>query len=167
VRPSTAGLGALPGLLGHVGTVALSVLVCLFGVAVAWNLLADSAEAAPAGVSGHGVAAFALGLAVLAVAEGDGSALAVFAGLVGVVLVWDVGEYAATLGRELPGVDGRQGVLAHATASVLVGAGAVALALVAVYVLGPVASVPADAGTVALALALVAIAALAAAETRA
>jgi hypothetical protein len=154
VQPLLAGFGA-------VGLVALVLVVVTLGVFVVWDFLtlrSDGDGLFP--LSGHGFAAALFGLVVVVVAEQSAPAVLVFAGFAGILLVWDGGEYAETLGQELPDVDGRQGVLAHTTASALVGVGAIAVAMLTVFVVGPVASVPSGAGTIALALALVAIIAL-------
>ncbi|MFC5971032.1 hypothetical protein ACFPYI_06765 [Halomarina salina] len=161
---SVTPVAPLLGGFGAIGLVALVMIVVLLGVFVAWDFvtLRDGPGLVP--LSGHGLAAGLFGLAVLVVAEQSAPAILVFAGFAGILLVWDGGEYAATLGAELPSVDGRQGVLAHTTASVLVGVVGVTVAMLTVFVVGPAASVPSGAGTVALALALVAIVALVATE---
>jgi hypothetical protein len=154
VRPLLAGFGA-------VGLVALVLVVVTLGVFVVWDFLSLQSDGDGLfSLSGHGFAAALFGVAVVVVAEQSAPAVLVFAGFAGILLVWDGGEYAETLGRELPDVDGRQGVLAHTTASALVGVGAVVMAMLTVFVVGPVASVPSGAGTIALALALLAIIAL-------
>ncbi|MFD1512816.1 hypothetical protein [Halomarina rubra] len=164
---TTAPVVPLANGFGTIGLVAVALVIALLGVFVAWDVLVVSAgPGGPPLVSGYSVAAGLLGVAVLFAADLGAAAFVVFVGFVGVVLVWDGGEYATTLGRELPTADGREGVLAHGTASALVGVGAVVVAMLTAYVVGPAATIPADAGTVALALALVAIVALVVAETR-
>ncbi|MWG33006.1 hypothetical protein [Halomarina oriensis] len=158
-------IAVLLGGFGSVGLVALVLVVITLGVFVVWDFLTlRPTDAGLVSLSGHGFAAMLFGVVVLVVAEQSAPALLVFAGFAGILLVRDGGEYATTLGRELPGVDGRQGVLAHTTASVLVGVGAIVVAMLTVFVVGPATSVPAGVGTVALALALLAIVALVAAE---
>ncbi|WP_435181584.1 DUF7519 family protein [Halorussus sp. AFM4] len=147
--------------LGLTATVAGSVGAVLFVVAVARRLVAVLVApwVARDSASGFAVAAAALVVAALAVAETGGSALAVFGGVAGALAVHALGTNAVDLGAQVGSeAETRAGEAAHAVGTLLVGAGGIALAGATAVVMGLVSPSPAAwRARLAVALLLVAV----------
>ncbi|KTG08826.1 hypothetical protein AUR64_13485 [Haloprofundus marisrubri] len=104
----------------------------------------------------HGVGFAAAGgllfVGTVAAAEADAHPLVVVGGIAASIFVWDAGDYAARLGRELGrGAETRRAELVHLTGSALVGLVGLAVTTIVLYGVGP-ASVPGGEGTAIVAL---------------
>ena len=153
------GLGAT-----LLGVAAGTLFVVLSVVAVVATLVERGVV--PPAAGGFALGSGLLFLAALLAAAADAAPVVTVATVGAALLVWDVGENAVDVGATL-GTDAetRRGEAVHAAGSVAVVAGAVALASLSLYVLGPL-SVPAGRARLALLLALVAFLALAVATVR-
>ncbi|WP_135825239.1 DUF7519 family protein [Halorussus ruber] len=147
--------------VGLTAALAGAVATALFAVAAARRGLAVLVApwVATESATGFAVAGGALFAAALVVAEGGGSALAALAGVAGALVVHDLGSNAVDLGVQVGReAETRTGEAAHAVGSLLVGAGAVALAGATAFVMGAVEfSVAAWRARLAVALLLVAV----------
>ncbi|QLD86345.1 hypothetical protein HWV23_11625 [Natronomonas halophila] len=131
-----SGRRALESLFGALGTAGAVLAVLTAALAVSGFFLLGVRAADAVGVLGGaaGVQLASLGVFAAAVAAAvDGlHPVAVFATVAVSLLVWDLGEFAATLGREVGrGGDTRRGELVHAVGALAV-AGASVLAATAV-----------------------------------
>jgi len=126
-----------------VGTVALGgtvVAMVALWVTLAATLLCAESSVVPTDRAGFFLASALLFVGTVAAAFGGAVAPVVFVGVAGTVLVVDVGEYAADLGGVVaPETETRRAEVVHATASGLVALAAVCVALVAAYVVVPLA----------------------------
>lgn len=171
IPPVAAALGhwasatPLENLPGVVGVTAV-LLACLVGALVVVRFLllafvaASAVGAVPDAAAGYAAGGTALFVAALLAVEGGAPAVVAFAGAAGSLLVWDLGENATTLRRQLGRrVDTRRVELTHAVGSGIVGVVAAVVASAALYLLGPVGLAPPDEGRalVAVALALLAL----------
>lgn len=150
--PSVVVLGAV--------TLAVAGVVLAFGAV----LFAAAAPRVSTRARGFTVAAAALFAAALGVGALGGAPLVVVCAVAAAMLVWDFGEHATGLGLSV-GRDGetRDAELVHLTGSTLVAGAGVAVALVAVYVVGPLggfASVGDPRAMLALTLTMVSLLAL-------
>jgi hypothetical protein len=120
--------------LGGLTVAVVGTLLVLGGV-----LFVSAAQGLPARARGFTLSAIALFAVALGVGALGGAPLAVICGVAGAMLVRDFGEHATGLGLSV-GRDGetRDAELVHLTGSSLVAGAGVAVALIAVYVFGPV-----------------------------
>lgn len=156
---STAAVAGSPsGLLAVVaGALALALVVTYavgFFAEVAAEVWRGRADAGPL------VAGVLVLVAAVAASQGGASALVVFGAVAGALVVWDAGEYAARLGRQVGRCESRRAELAHVTGSLLVGAVAVVVTTLAALAYLAMPSPGEGRASVALALALVALLAL-------
>ncbi|MFC5366431.1 DUF7519 family protein [Salinirubrum litoreum] len=159
LRASTELLGPSVMVLGGLTVAVTGAMLALGGV-----LFASAAPGLSARARGFTLAAVTLFAAALGVGALGGTPLVVVLGVAGAMLVWDFGDHATGLGLSV-GRDGetRDAELVHLTGSTLVAGAGVAVALVAVYLLGPVggfSSVGDWRATLALTLTLVSLLAL-------
>ncbi|NHN61519.1 MULTISPECIES: hypothetical protein [Halorussus] len=147
--------------VGLTATVAGSVAAVLFVVAAARRLVAVLVApwVARDSAGGFTVAAAALVVASLAVADAGGSAFAVFGGVAGALVVHDLGTNAVGLGAQVGSeAETRAGEAAHAVGTLLVGAAGVVLAGLVAVLMGLVSPSPAAwRARLAVALLLVAV----------
>ncbi|NEU58203.1 hypothetical protein [Halorussus sp. MSC15.2] len=147
--------------VGLTATVAGTMSATLFVVAAARRVLATAVApwAITDSASGFAVSGGALFVASLVVADGGGSALAVFAGVAAALLVHDLGTHAVELGAQVGSeAETRAGEATHAVGSLLVGTGGVAFAGLTAFVMGSVPlTPPAWRARLAVALLLVAV----------
>jgi hypothetical protein len=153
--------GELAAAVGITSVLTGGVAVTLFAVAVGQatvNRLVRPWIASDA-ASGFAIAAAALVAAALLASHGGASALAVFAGVAGALVVLDIGSNAVALGAQIgPDAETRAGEATHAAGSLLVGAAGVAIATLTGFVMGSVSiSVPAWRARLAVTLLLVSV----------
>jgi hypothetical protein len=142
----------------------LTVAVTGTMLALGAVLFASAAPGLSARARGFTLGAVTLFVAALAVGTLGGTPLVVVLGVAAAMLVWDFGDHAAGLGLSV-GRDGetRDAELVHLTGSTLVAGAGVAVALIALYVLGPLGGFSAVGdwrATLALTLTLVSLLAL-------
>jgi hypothetical protein len=145
--------------LGGLTLAVAGVLLALGGV-----LFASAAPGVSDRARGFTLAATTLFVTALGVGTLGATPAVVVLGVAAAMLVWDFGDHATGLGRSV-GRDGetRDAELVHLTGSTLVAGAGVAVALIAVYVLGPVRGFSAVGewrATLALTLTLVSLLAL-------
>lgn len=158
-------VAGLARVIGLSPIVLLSLTVVLVAVAAVINLalvLADHRELVPARGSGFATGSALLGLTAIVGAALDMSAIAVFLGVAGAILTWDLGTHALSIGRHLgrPSTTDRAEFV-HVSASVLVLGGSVVLVTAVHSVVVPSLSVAGSrvmASRAVLGLALLAVA---------
>jgi hypothetical protein len=113
----------------------------------------------PALGSGFSLGAVGLSVLVVVAAESGASVLAISLGVVAALLVWDAGEYATRLGRDVGSATGtRRAELAHLTGSAIAGLVGAAVATAAAAAIGPIsASIGRANGVPALVLLLISL----------
>lgn len=157
-QSSVVGFPAIA--LGGLALVLVAVVVLLNAVT-----FVDEFGVLPARASGTGFGSALVFLAVLRSAAFDVPALALFAGVAGTLLVWDVGSHAASVGWQLGrAAPTRTAEFVHAGATTLVLGGGATLAALAYYVVVPrvaPAETQATAGAATLSFVLVLVAVLA------
>jgi hypothetical protein len=133
-RATAELFGPTVAVLGGLTVAVVGTLLVLGGV-----LFVSAAPGLPARARGFTLSAIALFAVALGVGALGGAPLAVICGVAGAMLVRDFGEHATGLGLSV-GRDGetRDAELVHLTGSSLVAGAGVAVALIAVYVFGPV-----------------------------
>lgn len=150
-----------------VGTVLLALTTGLaLAAALTWvgitavALVGVTLTASTAG--GFGAAATLVGAATVAAAQLGAPAPAVFLGVMGAMVVWDVGHNAVGLGR-LVGrrTDSARAESVHAGGTLAAGLVGVGLAATGAYLVGPLGSVPGPRALVALTCTLIALVAFA------
>jgi hypothetical protein len=150
--PSVVALGAV--------TLAVAAVVLALGAV----LFAAAAPRVSLRARGFTLSAAALFGAALGVGALGATPLVVVCAVAGAMLVWDFGEHATGLGLSVGRAgETRDAELVHLTGSALVAGAGVAVALVAVYVLGPLggfAAVGDSRAMVALTLTMVSLLAL-------
>jgi hypothetical protein len=155
------GLADTVAAVGFTATLAGGIAITLFAVAFAQGGLtvAVAPWVGTDSASGFALAGGSLMAAALVVADGGGSALAVFAGVAAALAVHDIGSNAVELGTQMGGdAETRAGEAAHAVGGLLVGTGGVALATLTAFAMGSLSfSPPAWRARLALALLLVAV----------
>lgn len=135
---------------GFIGFPALVLVALVLAIVVVVLLLEIGPAIAGLGFAPERATGFALGsgllfVATLSAAPAGAPAVVVFAGVAGSLLVWDLGSHATSVGLQLgQAAETRRSEFVHLTGSVLVLAGAVAVASVASYVVVP-ATAPAGA----------------------
>jgi len=147
--------------VGSLAALALALVVLVGAVLVVE--FASLPSPVPERSPGFALGAACLFLAAVGASLGEALPPVAFGAAAAAFVVWDVGdrgsELAATLG---PDADTDRGEFVLAATTTLVGAGAVVLAAVVLYVFGPLSlSVPAWRGYLALSLSLVALCSLA------
>ncbi|WP_132058810.1 DUF7519 family protein [Halorussus amylolyticus] len=169
VSPLADALGAAAGpswalafeSLGATATISGTVAVALLAVAAGGTVVGHAVQpwVADSAATGFAVASSALVVAALVASDGGASALAVFVGVAGALVVLDVGTNGVELGTQIGRVaETRAGEATHAVGSLLVAAGGVALALLTAFVMGSATiSVPAWRARLAVVLSLVAV----------
>ncbi|WP_224448468.1 DUF7519 family protein [Haloprofundus salilacus] len=143
--------------LGAATVVLLAVLLVLVGAYLAERFVVTTgwrpfSPLLPDRGVGFAAAGGLLFVGTVAAAEGDAHPLVVVSGVTASLFVWDAGDYATRLGREVGrAAESRRAELVHLTGSALVGGVGVALATLALYGVGP-ASVPGGKRTAVVAL---------------
>ncbi|WP_224267862.1 DUF7519 family protein [Haloprofundus salinisoli] len=136
-------------LLAVLVTLVATLLVGRFVVTTAWL---PFSPVLPVHGVGFAAAGGLLFVGTVAVAEADAHPLVVVAGVAASVFVWDAGDYATRLGRELGReAETRRAELVHLTGSALVGAVGLVVTTLVLYGVGP-ASVPGGEQTAVVAL---------------
>ena len=152
---SDAGRQLLDGVLGTFGSFTLLAGVVLLGLvtAIAVTLALSALHATRLLGSRSGTQTAGTGVFLAAVSAGiaDGAVAVVLGGVAASLFVWDLGEFGATLGREV----GRAGVsrraeIVHGAGSAVYAALAVALGAGTLSVIGRLPSLPAPPTTVAV-----------------
>lgn len=137
----------LRGVFDGIGSLVITLGVAVLGVSITIALLTTVKIAGVFGFFGSAMGAQMLSagvfLAAVAAASADAPAVAVIAGVAACVLVWDLGEFAATLACEI----GRAGAglgseFVHAIGAVVLAVGSVAVGVATMRAVGVVPSIP-------------------------
>lgn len=165
----TSSAALLTAAFGFGATLVGSIATSLVGVlaVVGTALWVTNSRYVPPEAGGFAIGSGLLFLAALAGTAADVAPFVTFLCVGAALLVWDLGENAVSLGRQL-GVDAetRRGEVVHATGSLLAVGVGVVVAVVAMYGLGPLSVPSGGRALLALVLALGALLAFVAAIDR-